>query len=77
MSFYTPFHAIGQIINLGEKGPRPMIRTFTIRATLTRSIETKIGLSQRKKSKSDKKNKILNTAYMFPQNLNRLKHFNT
>ena len=38
------------VIKLGQKEPRP-IRTFTVRATLTRSVETKIGLSQRKKSK--------------------------
>ena len=46
---------------MGQKEPRP-IRTLTVRATLTRSVETKIGLSQRKKSKSANNSNILNTA---------------
>ena len=48
--YYGAFHAngIGSVKKLGQKEPRP-IRTFTVRATLTRSVETKIGLSQRKK----------------------------
>ena len=48
---YGAFHAIGigSVIKLGQKEPRP-IQNFTVRATLTRSVETKIGLSQRKKS---------------------------
>ena len=62
------FHAIGigSVIKLGQKEPRP-IRTFTIRATLTRSVETKIGLSQRKKSFDPIPTRNWNTALIPPQ----------
>ena len=54
------FHGIGigSIIKLGQKEPRP-IQTFTVCAALTRSIETKIGLGQRKMLKFSKKKNVL------------------
>ena len=54
---YGAFHGIGigSITKLGQKEPRP-IQTFTVRAALTRSIKTKIGLGQRKMLKFSLKN---------------------
>ena len=60
---YGAFHriGIGPIIKLGQKEPRP-IQTFTVRAALTRSIKTKIGLGQRNLLKFSKQINFFNTA---------------